>query len=132
MQLFNKIFAAVALATMVSATPAPEVEERQLLGALPIPVCLTGDFLGGLPLIGSIVESLGSELLSCASGETCTALPLPLVGSLLPLGVSFIHIKLISEYETLTCCYHFRLTDLLLSRDVAMSFSFTVIKRATF
>lgn len=87
MQLFNKVFAALAVATLVSATPAAEVEERQL-PALPIPVCVSGSFLGGLPLLGTIVSLLGSSLLACEKGETCTALPVPIVGSLLPLGVS--------------------------------------------
>ena len=104
MKIFNKAIAAVALAALVSASPTPEVEleERQLLGLLPIPVCVTGNFLGGLPLLGSIVSSLGSQLLSCPAGKTCTALPLPLVGALLPLGVSYIYV--VSSYgsEVLT------------------------------
>lgn len=77
MQFFTKVVAAVALATFVSATP---VEERQLSG-LPSVVCLMD------PLAG-IASSLpaGTSIVTCATGETCTELDIPVIGSLLPIG----------------------------------------------
>ena len=68
----------LAIVAIVAASPSP-VEERQL-GGLPSVVCLTGALADTLPTEISVV--------SCATGETCTALDIPIVGSLLPIGVS--------------------------------------------
>ena len=68
----------LAIVAIVAASPAP-VEERQLSG-LPSVVCLTGPLAGALPA--------GISVVSCATGETCTALDIPIIGSLLPIGVS--------------------------------------------
>lgn len=81
--MFNKAILAVAtlaVAQTALATPTPQ------LAGLPSIVCLTGPLdiaaglLDSLPLVGTLV--------SCSSGETCEPLPVPIVGSLLPLGVS--------------------------------------------
>ena len=69
----------LAIVAIVAASPAP-VEERQLSG-LPSVVCLTGALANALPA--------GLSVVSCATGETCTALAdIPIIGSLLPIGVS--------------------------------------------
>ena len=68
----------LAIVAIVAASPAP-VEERQLSG-IPSVVCLTGPLAGVLPS--------GISVVSCDTGETCTALDIPIVGSLLPIGVS--------------------------------------------
>lgn len=79
MQFTINIFAAAVLATFVSASPAAQVKERQLSG-LPSVVCLTGALSGALPA--------DLDVVACAADETCTALDIPIVGSLLPIGVS--------------------------------------------
>lgn len=81
--MFNKAILAVftlAATQTALATPTPQ------LAGLPSIVCLTGPLdiasgiLDSLPLVGTLV--------SCSAGETCQSLPLPIVGPLLPLGVS--------------------------------------------
>lgn len=85
MKAFSTLVA-FALAAVAVATPAP-VEERQISG-LPTLVCLTG----ALSTLGSgLLDTLGLTILDCAAGETCTALDVPIVGSLLPIGVSIQH-----------------------------------------
>lgn len=78
----------LCLAVATIATPAPtQLQERQLAG-IPSIVCLTGE-------LSSIVSGLLSNIsiIECTTGETCAPLPiigdLPIVGSLLPIGVSF-------------------------------------------
>ena len=73
----------LAIVAIVAASPAP-VEERQL-GGLPSVVCLTGSLAGALPA--------GISVVSCDAGETCTALDIPIIGSLLPIGVSTLQIE---------------------------------------
>ena len=83
---------ALAFASAVVATPAP-IEERQL-GDLPSIVCLTGV----LSSVGaSILEGLGITILDCDAGETCTALDIPIVGDLLPIGVSRAYYTLVLD-----------------------------------
>lgn len=86
--MFNK--AILAVATLAAAQTALATPTPQLDGLLPSIVCLTGPLtsvasglLDSLPVVGGVLS-----VVSCSSGETCTALPLPLVGSLIPIGVS--------------------------------------------
>ena len=93
MKSFTAIVA-LAIVAVVAANPTP-VEERQL-GGLPSIVCLTGPLSG----IASGILS-GVSVVDCAAGQTCTALDIPIVGSLLPIGVSTFHCGLIAD-ERLT------------------------------
>ncbi|KAL5521294.1 hypothetical protein ACEPAG_9217 [Sanghuangporus baumii] len=84
MQFFSKIALVTMFTAFVAATPVTETDKRQLSG-IPSIVCLTGT-LGNIG--SSVLDALNITLLDCASGTTCTTLNIPIVGSLLPIGVS--------------------------------------------
>ncbi|KAL5504773.1 hypothetical protein ACEPAH_7436 [Sanghuangporus vaninii] len=80
MQFFNKIAIVAMLAAFVAATPITETDKRQLGDILPSIVCLMGPLASAVPS--------GMSIVACATGETCTALDIPIIGGLLPIGVS--------------------------------------------
>ncbi|KAL5483309.1 hypothetical protein ACEPAI_8539 [Sanghuangporus weigelae] len=81
MQFFNKIAIVAMFTAFVAAKPVPETDKRQL----PSIVCLT-DVLSNLG--SGLLDVLDLTILDCSTGETCTALGIPIVGDLLPIGVS--------------------------------------------
>lgn len=80
--MFTKfILAAAALVAAQSALAAPQ------LSGLPTSVCMTGALSEAGSILGSL--PLGTSLVTCSAGETCEPLNvIPIVGSLLPIGVS--------------------------------------------
>ena len=90
--MFSKLALVVAAAVATkTALAAPQ------LGNPPFSVCLTG-FLGDTA--EGLLDQLGVTVLDCTSDMTCTALDIPLLGGLLPIGVSFTSIHcLIALYR---------------------------------
>ncbi|KAL5532093.1 hypothetical protein ACEPAF_5657 [Sanghuangporus sanghuang] len=84
MQFFSKIAIVAMFTASVAATPITETDKRQLSG-IPSIVCLTGP-LGDIG--SSIIDGSGIGIIGCPSDETCTALDIPIIGELLPIGVS--------------------------------------------
>ncbi|EJD08423.1 uncharacterized protein FOMMEDRAFT_25496 [Fomitiporia mediterranea MF3/22] len=81
MQYSSKIFAALALAAVVSATPAAEVQKRLLEGVLPSQVCNATSKPIDLSLL-----PVGTSMVECAVGQICKAIS-GLTGDLATIGL---------------------------------------------
>lgn len=81
--MFSKLIAAFALIVARPAAASPQ------LGGLPSSVCLlSSDLAPSAPALSLLTLLGGLTVVECPAGETCTALDIPVLGDLLPLGVS--------------------------------------------
>ena len=80
----------LAVATLSTPTARQAEDCQPIITDMPDVVCLIGEI--GDAIASLLGNSTNTTLISCADGETCSPLPilgtLPVIGSLLPIGVS--------------------------------------------
>ena len=80
----------LAVATLSTPTARQAEDCQPIIADMPDVVCLIGEI--GDAIASLLGNSTNTTLISCADGETCSPLPilgaLPIIGSLLPIGVS--------------------------------------------
>ena len=82
------MFSKLVIAAFASIAARPAVASPQL-GGLPTSVCLlSSDIAPSTPALSLPTLPEGLSVVECPTGETCTAFDIPILGALLPIGVS--------------------------------------------